>query len=143
MPEIRLLVVEDDTTIRDLLTEVMLVEGFEIQCAANGLEALTVLASWIPDLIILDLMMPVMDAEAFREHQLAMPLVANVPILVLSALNDLRDRAEAIGADAVIAKPFDLDTLVNAVRRLVAASGEASGPILEQGQVGAEREVQA
>jgi CheY-like chemotaxis protein len=122
MPEIRLLVVEDDTTIRDLLTEVMLVEGYELQLAANGLEALTILASWVPDLIILDLMMPVMDADAFREHQLAMPAVADVPILVLSALNDLRDRSEAIGAAAVIAKPFDIDTLVSAVRRLVSSS---------------------
>jgi len=122
MPGTRLLVVEDDTTIRDLLSEVMEVEGFEIQLAANGLEALTVLAGWIPDLIILDLMMPVMDAEAFREHQLAMPAVADVPILVLSALNDLQFRAEAIGASAVIAKPFDIDTLVTAVRRLVPAT---------------------
>ncbi len=122
MPGIRLLVVEDDTTIRDLLTEVMLIEGYEIQLAANGLEALTILASWVPDLIILDLMMPVMDADAFREHQLAMPAVAEVPILVLSALNDLQDRAEAIGASAVVAKPFDIDTLVNAVRRLAPSS---------------------
>ncbi|MFL5759991.1 MAG: response regulator [Thermomicrobiales bacterium] len=128
MPGIRLLVVEDDTTIRDLLTEVMLVEGFEIQCAANGLDALTILTSWVPDIIILDLMMPVMDAEAFRQYQLAMPAVANVPILVLSALNDLHDRAEAIGADAVVAKPFDLDTLVNAVRRLV-TTGARTGEV--------------
>jgi DNA-binding response OmpR family regulator len=48
--------------------------------------------------------------------------VADVPILVLSALNDLKDRAEAIGAAAVVAKPFDIDTLVSAVRRLVSSA---------------------
>jgi CheY-like chemotaxis protein len=145
MSEIRLLVVEDDTTIRDLLTEVMLVEGYEIQLAANGLEALTILSSWIPDLIILDLMMPIMDADAFREHQLAMPAAAHIPILVLSALNDVLDRADALGASAVIAKPFDIDTLVTVVRRLVKPNqpSPVSSPIPEQGEVGATDELQA
>jgi two-component system response regulator MprA len=126
MPVTRVLAVEDDQTIRDLLIELLSAEGFEIQCAANGLEALAILGGWIPDVIILDLMMPVMDAEVFREHQLKMQRAANVPIIVLSALNDVQDRAKALGAVGVIAKPFDLDKLVKMLREMEPASAKAS-----------------
>jgi CheY-like chemotaxis protein len=126
MPLTRVLAVEDDQTIRDLLIELLSGEGFEIQCAANGLEALAILGGWIPDVIILDLMMPVMDAEVFREHQLKMQRAANVPIVVLSALNDVQDRAKALGATGVIAKPFDLDSLVKMLRKVVPAAAKAS-----------------
>jgi CheY-like chemotaxis protein len=126
MPVTRVLAVEDDQTIRDLLIELLTGEGFEIQCAANGLEALAILGGWIPDVIILDLMMPVMDAEVFREHQLKMQRAANVPIVVLSALNDVQDRAKAIGASGVISKPFDLDILVKMLRKIVPAAAKAS-----------------
>jgi CheY-like chemotaxis protein len=122
----RVLAVEDDQTIRDLLIELLSGEGFEIQCAANGLEALAILGGWVPDVIILDLMMPVMDAETFREHQLKMQRAANVPIVVLSALNDVQERAKALGASGVIAKPFDLDSLVRMLRQVVPASAKAS-----------------
>jgi CheY-like chemotaxis protein len=126
MPLTRVLAVEDDQTIRDLLIELLTGEGFDIQCAANGLEALAILGGWIPDVIILDLMMPVMDAETFREHQLKMQRASNVPIIVLSALNDVQDRAKALGATGVIAKPFDLDSLVKMLRELVPAAAKAS-----------------
>jgi CheY-like chemotaxis protein len=126
MPLTRVLAVEDDQTIRDLLIELLSGEGFEIQCAANGLEALAILGGWIPDVIILDLMMPVMDAEVFREHQLKMQRAANVPIVVLSALNDVQDRAKALGAAGTIAKPFDLDSLVKMLREVVPAPAKAS-----------------
>jgi CheY-like chemotaxis protein len=126
MPLTRVLAVEDDQTIRDLLIELLSGEGFEIQCAANGLEALAILGGWIPDVIILDLMMPVMDAEVFREHQLKMQRAANVPIVVLSALNDVQDRAKALGAAGTIAKPFDLDSLVKMLREVVPAAAKAS-----------------
>lgn len=126
MPLTRVLAVEDDTTIRDLLIELLSGEGFEIQCAANGLEALAILGGWIPDVIILDLMMPVMDAEVFREHQLKMQRAATVPIVVLSALNDVQDRAKALGAAGTIAKPFDLDSLVKMLREVVPAAAKAS-----------------
>jgi CheY-like chemotaxis protein len=122
----RVLAVEDDQTIRDLLIELLSGEGFEIQCAANGLEALAILGGWLPDVIILDLMMPVMDAEVFREHQLKMQRAANVPIVVLSALNEVQDRAKALGATGVIAKPFDLDSLVKMLRKVVPAAAKAS-----------------
>jgi CheY-like chemotaxis protein len=126
MPVTRVLAVEDDLTIRDLLIELLSGEGFEIQCAANGLEALAILGGWIPDVIILDLMMPVMDAEVFREHQLKMQRAANVPVVVLSALNDVQDRAKAIGAVGVISKPFDLDILLKMLREVVPAAAKAS-----------------
>jgi CheY-like chemotaxis protein len=126
MPLTRVLAVEDDQTIRDLLIELLSGEGFEIQCAANGLEALAILGGWIPDVIILDLMMPVMDAEVFREHQLKMQRAATVPIVVLSALNDVQDRAKALDAAGTIAKPFDLDSLVKMLREVVPAAAKAS-----------------
>src|SRR4051794_23983356 len=87
--ERRVLVVDDDVSIRGFLAEALRDEGYEVQTAGNGHDALALLREWRPDLILLDLMMPVMDGWAFRTEQRLIPNMADVPVIVLSATRDL------------------------------------------------------
>jgi CheY-like chemotaxis protein len=114
----RILVVEDDEILRDTLVEVMTDEGHEVRSSANGRDALATLVAWTPDLIVLDLMMPHMDAYEFRRHQLDRGLAPDARILILSAARDLQRAADVIGADAWIAKPFRLLEVIETVERL-------------------------
>lgn len=115
----RVLVVEDDEILRETLAEVMLDEGHEVRAAANGKAALEALDSWQPDLIILDLMMPLMDAYEFRRRQRAQGMAPEARVLILSAARDLGVAASRIGADAWIGKPFRLGEVIRAVERLL------------------------
>lgn len=115
----RVLVVEDDEILRDTLVEVVGDEGHQVRAAANGQAALDELASWEADVIVLDLMMPLMDAHEFRRRQLADGIAAGAKILVLSAARDLQAAADRISADAWLAKPFRLNDVIQAIERLV------------------------
>ena len=115
----RVLVVEDDEILRDTLVEVLLDERYEVRPAANGHAALHLLGEWEPDVIVLDLMMPLMDAYDFRRHQREAGLAAEARVLIVSAARDLHVAAERIGADAWIAKPFRLLEMIEVVERLV------------------------
>src|SRR5258708_8139077 len=116
-----LLVVEDDTDIRDALDGLLSTEGFRVTGCSNGREALEWLhASPKPDLILPDLMMPVMDGWQFRVEQKQDPVLATIPVLALSA--DATAKAAAIDADAYLKKPVEYDTLIDAIDRLLVAS---------------------
>ena len=113
------LIVEDDGDIRDSLTQILREEGYAVTGVANGQEALDHLHRAGPsDLILLDLMMPVMDGWQFRIRQQEDPDLAAIPVVVLSADGNVRRKAEALGAQGALAKPFDLDSLLDAVTRL-------------------------
>ncbi len=116
----RILLVEDDHALRDTLADVLADEGFHVACAANGREALDELAKGLlPDLIVLDLVMPVMDGWAFREAQRQRPELAAIPMVVLSAsFPPDSARIRALGADAVLSKPSGMERLLRAVHRL-------------------------
>lgn len=116
--ERRVLVVDDDPSIQGFLAEALADEGYEVRTAGNGREALTVLGGWLPDLILLDLMMPEMDGWVFRAAQRTMPAVAHVPVIVLSATRDLVAKTQSLGAAEVLAKPFDLERLLGTIERL-------------------------
>jgi signal transduction histidine kinase len=116
-----LLVVEDDADIREALDGLLSMEGFRVSGCSNGREAL----DWLrnspkPDLILLDLMMPVMDGWQFRVAQKEDPELANIPVLALSA--DSTAKAAAIDAEAYLKKPVDYDTLIDTIDRLLVAS---------------------
>jgi CheY-like chemotaxis protein len=115
----RILVVEDDEMLRLALLEVLGDEGHETRAAAHGAEALEVLDEWEPELLVLDLMMPVMDAFEFRDHQRRQGAAPAARVLVLSAARDLDGAAERLEADAYLAKPFRLDEMLAAVDRLL------------------------
>jgi CheY-like chemotaxis protein len=118
----RILVVEDDEMLREALLEVLGDEGHEVRAAAHGAEALETLQTsdeWEPEVLVLDLMMPVMDAFEFREHQRQRAAAPAARVLVLSAARDLDGAAERLGADAYLAKPFRLEQMLDVVDRLL------------------------
>jgi two-component system response regulator MprA len=119
----RILVVEDDDTLRETLTEILRDEGHEVRAAAHGHEALGQLDGWEPNVILLDLMMPRMDAFAFRTRQRELGIAAGARVVVVSAARDLESAVEVLGADAWIAKPFRLVEVVDAVDRLFSPTG--------------------
>jgi signal transduction histidine kinase len=138
---IRLLLVEDDSSIRFALSDMLSDEGFDVTTVVNGRDALNELRHAAPpDVILLDLMMPVMDGWEFRVEQRADPLLASIPLLAMSA--DLSAKARAIAADGYIRKPIDFPDLLRqlhgaveraARQRLVAADRMAALGTLASG----------
>ena len=114
----RVLVVDDDPDILDALSEILEVEGYEVQRARNGREALQRIEQDMPDLVLLDLMMPVMDGWEFAR---SLAPGARPPIIVLSADRNVSAKAREIGALGWLAKPFELSELLAAVRSAVPA----------------------
>jgi CheY-like chemotaxis protein len=126
----KVLVVEDDRDTREVLKLILEMEGLSVVEAADGLEALECLhriresGTLAPCAVVLDVMMPRCSGPEFRQRQLADPLLADIPVIVLSAVAD-QIRLEDLKAFARIAKPFEPDELVRAVRRVChAASGD-------------------
>ena len=114
MKATRVLVVDDHEDIRKTLTVALDDEGYDVRAAANGQEALTVLDEWTPNVILLDLMMPVMDGWAFRKEQLRRDGEA-APVVILSAAGELESHRAALSAAAFIPKPFDIDRVVETI----------------------------
>ncbi len=120
------LIVEDDPDVRAMLSALLAMEGFHAVGAEDGLEALHLLrtvrhrAPQTPCLVLLDLAMPRLGGLEFRRAQLGDPTVAAVPVAVISGVSDIEQRARAIGAVATVAKPIDVDALMNVVRRYCA-----------------------
>jgi two-component system, chemotaxis family, chemotaxis protein CheY len=110
----RVLVVDDDDSIRQIVRIFLTDEGYEVLAAAHGKAALDVLDDFAPDLILLDLRMPVMDGWEFARCYRERPRPHAPIVAFVAALNAEQDSAE-VGADAVLSKPFDLDELARAV----------------------------
>jgi CheY-like chemotaxis protein len=109
------LIVEDDDDLREMMAQLLSLEGFQAAAVANGQEALEYLRQGTaPDLILLDMMMPVMDGWEFRRRQKSDPSMAEVPVIVLSALD--QGRITDISAEAILKKPLDFDRLLQLVR---------------------------
>ena len=114
-PNCPVLIVEDDEDLRDMMAQMLNIEGFHTATVANGREALDYLhATAKPNVILLDLMMPVMDGWEFRRQQKADPELAPVPVIVLSALD--QTRAATVDAEAFLKKPLDFERLLELVR---------------------------
>lgn len=111
-----ILVVDDDPGILSTVAEVLDLEGYSVQTATNGAEALRAVDREEPCLVLLDMRMPVLDgwgfAQAVRERGLTLPIV------VMTAAQDARHWADEIGAAGFLAKPFELMDLLVAVERL-------------------------
>jgi CheY-like chemotaxis protein len=122
----RVMVVEDDAETRELIAEVLRDDGYEVQTAANGAEALATLRADLPrpSLILLDLMMPIMSGWQFLDARLGDKALSSIPVLVLSA-DPTRQLASARGVVAVVGKPFDLPRLLKLVRAVTKSSATA------------------
>ena len=121
----RVLLVDDDPDILESTQYLIEAEGYQVDTARNGQEALDRLQVQRPDVILLDLMMPVMDGWQFADR-LRKTVFANVPIVVLSATHALAERAKQIPATAYLAKPFDIDELLRKLASAIRSASPAS-----------------
>ena len=113
-----ILVVEDEPDIRRDLVAVLEGKGYVVHSAANGRDALAHLRTYpAPSVILLDLRMPIMDGCRFREQQRRDPVLAGIPVVVLSALGDAASEDDALGDVGYLQKPFEVEELVAAVER--------------------------
>jgi CheY-like chemotaxis protein len=118
----KILIVEDAKDIQMLLSGLLRAEGYEVDCAANGREALELLraADPLPGVILLDLMMPDMDGYEFRREQEKDARIATIPIVAMTADGDVQVKALRIGAQAFLKKPFsNLELILSTVERLI------------------------
>lgn len=110
-----ILVVEDDADIRATIAAILEMEGYAVELASNGEEAIKVVSHRRPSLVLLDMRMPVLDgwgfARVLRERGV------RVPIIVMTAAQDAGRWAREIGAQGYIAKPFDLGDLLSQVEQ--------------------------
>lgn len=113
-----ILVVDDDEIILQSIDAILRDENYPVILASNGQAALEQIRLSLPALILLDMKMPIMDGWAFAQayRQQSPP---HAPVVVMTAASDTKARAAEIGADAYLAKPFDLDDLLAVVRRFV------------------------
>lgn len=112
-----ILVVEDDAATRESLGLILGTQGYGVLGAGNGQEALDLLrAGPYPDLILLDLMMPIMDGWQFRREQTRDAVLAGIPVVVLSADGNVRPKAAALGAAGYLQKPVEVECLLEEIR---------------------------
>ena len=131
------LIVEDDRATRDMVVTLIAEAGFRAVSAEDGLEALHLIRAVrhrepdVPCLILLDLSMQRLGGREFRRAQLADPMVATVPVVVMTGAIDAETTAASLGAVAIMAKPLDLTHLVDTVRRScvwISDAGEEGAP---------------
>ncbi|HYW89889.1 MAG TPA: response regulator [Chloroflexota bacterium] len=123
MPHPYVLVVDDDPAIRGIVGDALRSEGYSVDLAAHGREALEALRARRPSTVILDLMMPVMDGFSFIEQCHRERLCVDVPIVVISAVQDALRHIKEVPVYACVAKPFDLDDLLRLVGRYAQRNG--------------------
>jgi two-component system chemotaxis response regulator CheY len=109
------LIVEDEEPIRLVIEDVLRDRGFDALPAANGAEALQLLETVRPDVVVLDLLMPVMHGWAFMESYIEKTAGQPIPIVVLSVNPALPRSFNNLGVKQIVAKPFDVDALLEAV----------------------------
>ena len=119
----RILVVDDDPAIRQLLTDVLEMDGYEVSVAVDGLAAVREVQAVAPDFVILDVMMPGLDGFGVLGTIREMP-GEPVPVLMLTAAaeSDANARAWAGGVDYYLAKPFTADAVLDLVDGVLAGS---------------------
>ena len=115
----RILVVDDDTEIRETIIEVLEEAGYQAVGASDGAQALARLRDhedrWC--VVLLDLMMPIMDGRTFRAEQLQDPELSPIPVVIISAMSDVGEAAEELHVAAHVTKPVPLADLVQLVDR--------------------------
>jgi CheY-like chemotaxis protein len=113
------LVADDDADVRELLRVTLAAEGYHVEVAANGRDALDHLRS-TPEtcMILLDLNMPVMDGAQFRAAQLRDRALAWIPVVILSAIDDGPQKSRELAARSFVPKPIDLEVVRRVVQRV-------------------------
>jgi CheY-like chemotaxis protein len=131
-PAGRVLLIEDDDLVRDAAHTALTLAGYEVVAASDGAAALAALGApgpfthRPPDLILLDLVMPVLNGAAFLAAYRRTP-GPHAPVVAFTAVRDAAERAMAIAAAGVLAKPFRVEELLTTVRRYAQSPGGAPG----------------
>jgi two-component system response regulator MprA len=140
-PLLKVLVVDDEENIIEFIRLGLRYEGFQVESASDGEQGITAAQRVNPDLIILDLMLPGIDGLEVCRRLRANPTTRDIPVLMLTAKDEVRDRITGLrmGADDYLAKPFDFDELLERMRAILrrsrpranGSSDESSGQVLE------------
>ena len=132
MSEPRVLVVDDESNITDLVSMALRYEGFEVETAATGRDAIRMVEKFRPELVILDVMLP--DVDGFAVTERLKSARVKVPILFLTARDAVEDKVRGLtlGGDDYVTKPFSLEELVARVRALLRRAGaeDEGGPLV-------------
>lgn len=123
----RILVLDDDASIRRMLGLVLRGAGYEVMSAPDGAQGLDLARSWQPHLVVLDLRMPIVDG---REFLARFRRESKTPVVIVSA-HGAREVAVELGAEGWMEKPFDPDYLAELIARLLHTGDDASSPALE------------
>jgi two-component system, OmpR family, response regulator MprA len=128
----RILVVDDDALLRSSVAAVLSDEGYDVDLACDGIDALARIHAQRPDVILLDVLMPRMNGKALLETLHSNAVTSGISVLVMTALQGFEShRTIALGATDLVEKPFDVDELLNKVALAVyraQQSGEAGAP---------------
>ena len=136
MPSLSLLVVDDDQDIRDLMAEYLRQHGFLVRVADGGKAMFESIEQEVPDLIVLDIMMPGEDGLSLCRRLRAMENLASVPVIFLTALGDTADRVVGLelGADDYVVKPFQPRELLARIRAVLRRSGRTTDISVDSGR---------
>ena len=112
-----ILIVEDDRDILDVLKDLLESEGYRVSTSENGKEAISFLnsATPLPDLILVDLMMPIMNGFQFREAQQNDERLKSIPVILMSADGHVESKKEKIGMQLFMKKPLDLEQVLSTI----------------------------
>ncbi len=127
-PEAKLLVVDDEPNIVELLSASLRYAGFEVQTATTGNEALRLTERWSPDLVVLDVMLPDLDGFSVVRHLRGRG--RDVPVLFLTARDANADKVNGltVGGDDYVTKPFSLEEVIARIRAVLRRTGKGAAP---------------
>lgn len=114
----KILIVEDDTSIRELLVEVLESEGYLVSSSINGADGIKSLESNIPDLILTDVSMPIMDGYTFKRELYYNPKWNKIPVVAMSAQDQAADKLADYGMNSFVKKPLKLEHLLKTLKSI-------------------------
>ena len=109
----KILIIEDSPDIQEILSEILVAQGFDVELASNGKDGMDRLINRNPpELILLDLRMPIMDGTEFRSLQLQIPYLSRIPVIVMSADSCANRRSGTLKTERILKKPFHIEDLL-------------------------------
>jgi CheY-like chemotaxis protein len=113
----KILLVDDEASLRETISELLTLNNFIVRTSENGQEALKILDFWTPDLIISDIMMPIMDGNLFYEIVRETDTINQIPFIFLTAINDEEEKEKSVlnGVDHFLTKPFKIESLIKII----------------------------
>ena len=120
-----IVIIDDEFNLADVLAAALSDVGFRVQTAANGVQGLSIVAECLPDLVILDYMMPLLDGSSVLRTMSSNDRLARIPVLMMSSLPEAAIKSRCSGYVAFLRKPFDFDTVLAAIRGATASKREA------------------